>query len=136
MKRYTLWSASILCLFASAVSYGQSSTIVFHFNKQSGLNNTCWSPVKEGNNNGNLLACRINLPDNVKGSIANVVFSCEGATPCQYTHECPDNGSCGGHPYKTEPHNLPVDKPRVINWYGWTNDGNNATLSFTVTVVN
>jgi len=111
---------------------------VFHFNKQQGLNNTCWSPVKEGNDGGNLLACRINLPPEVEGTIVEVRFQCEAQNQkvCQFTHECPDNGSCGNHRYKTEPHDLPVDRPRGVDWYGWTNDGNNATLSFTVVVAN
>jgi hypothetical protein len=84
---------------------------------------------------GNILRCPMTLPANVPGGIIQLRYRCEppdsyGA--CGHTVECPGGVACSeaSHLYPTTPDNLPVNKPRSLDWFGWTDDGNHATLIF------
>lgn len=86
---------------------------------------------------GNILKCPISLPANVPGEIVQLSFRCEppgSNTPCGHTVECPGGNACSeSHPehlFATTPANLPTNKPRSLDWWGWTDDGNPATLIF------
>ncbi|MBI3716554.1 MAG: hypothetical protein HY255_11225 [Betaproteobacteria bacterium] len=114
--------------------------LVYNFNKQWRVPNTCLIDPPEKVKGGDMLKCSISLPTNLpKGYfISDVQFSCQpsGSGPCNHTVECPGGGICITHVNKTEPANLPVAKVRDVTWYGWTDDGNNATLSFKVFATN
>lgn len=85
---------------------------------------------------GNILRCPIKLPDNVTGGIVQLSYRCDPPDPkgaCGHTLECPGGVACSEgtpHLYPTTPSNLPINKPRLLDWWGWTNDGNHATLIF------
>ena len=84
---------------------------------------------------GNILRCPMTLPAAVPGGIVQLSFRCEPPDPkgaCGHTVECPGGVACSEatHLYPTTPDNLPVNKPRSLDWYGWTDDGNHATLIF------
>jgi hypothetical protein len=86
---------------------------------------------------GNILDCPITLPASVPGGIVQLSFRCDPPDPlgpCGHTVECPGGVACSEgaipHLYPTTPNNLPINKPRSLDWWGWTNDGNHATLIF------
>ncbi len=86
---------------------------------------------------GNILRCPITLPANVAGGIVQLTYRCDPPDPngaCGHTLECPGGVACseGATPHldPTTPNNLPINKPRSLDWWGWTDDGNHATLIF------
>lgn len=87
-------------------------------------------------NFGNILRCHIVLPQQVSGGIVQVQFSCtpdDPNGPCGHTVQCPGGAICAPlHLDPTTPTNLVLNKPRAIDWWGWTDDGNHAVLHFRV----
>jgi hypothetical protein len=91
----------------------------------------CLVHVQQGVHDAELLHCRITAPPEAKGYISRIDYSCEGsAVVCGYVHTCPEK--CQDHVYNYEPHDLDLVKVRTVDWYGWTNSGDTATLRFDV----
>jgi hypothetical protein len=138
-------------LFNSPTAAGISSKLAqlqileLHFSKKQNYPNTCWTA--KGMQYGNTLVCPINLDqENVPANlrILDIHGSCSPATgagrgdwgPCSHTIECPGFGICDKHLYRSspDPNQLTNGNYRQANWYGWTNDGNEALLTILVTV--
>lgn len=108
------------------------------FPKKFGRPGSCM--IKEMDSGGNYLRCRIVIPSGVPANlfIRSVFFTCmpEGSGPCNSTQECPGGGVCITHPNPVEPIGFNVMQPgvRAIDWWGWTNNGDDATLHFDVTI--
>jgi hypothetical protein len=96
--------------------------------------------IKEMDSGGNYLRCRIIIPSGVPANlyIRSVFFTCvpQGSGPCNITQECPGGGVCNTHPNPVEPIGFNVMQPgvRAVDWWGWTNNGDDATLHFDVTI--
>ena len=109
----------------------------FHFNKRFGAPKSCM--IQEKMNGGNTLACPIDLDSvSAPGRILDMHGSCSPANSdaCRHTAECPGGGICDLHVNRSEPdpNQLVNGKFRRATWYGWTDDGNNATLVIRVFV--
>lgn len=70
----------------------QNRTLVFRFNKRWKMDNSCMTEEKSAG--GNILACTIRVPEQVKGGFVGVSFACEpaGSQECAHTKECPVEG--------------------------------------------
>jgi hypothetical protein len=108
-----------------------------NFNKKQGMPNSCFT--LEGMNHGNTLACPIDLDSiNAPGRIVDVHMYCSpsGSGACQHTVQCPGGGICDKHIDRSTPNpsQLVNGKYRKLTWYGWTDNGDNATLTIVVYV--
>jgi len=110
------------------------------FPKKAGLPNSCMTQEPAGNG-GTYLRCRIALPDSFPSHlfIRGVAFECRplGSPGCVHTQECPGNSAiCGRHVYPVVPVDFNIANPgaRTVDWWGWTNDADEATLHFEVGV--
>jgi hypothetical protein len=133
-------ATAILLLLGLAEPAQAQQTFSVDFQKKAGVPNTCMTEEKAGGG-GNYLRCRIVMPANAPANmfIRAVFFSCQPGSnaPCLATRECPANGAvCDKHPNPVEPVGFNVLKPgvRTVDWWGWTNDMNDATLHFDVTI--
>jgi hypothetical protein len=106
----------------------------FRFDKQALYGSGgCWTTEKSMW--GSILRCPMTLPATIPGGIVQLTFRCipdDPKGPCGHTIECPGGNACSEakHLFPTTPDNLPVSKPRSLDWWGWTDDGNHATLIF------
>src|SRR5438309_2775479 len=130
-----LWRLFVAPLFIFAVVWPATAlaqqTFSVDFPKKSGRPNSCM--ITETDGGGNYLRCRIVVPSGVPADlyIRSVFFSCipQGSRPCNSTQECP-GGGVNKHPNPVEPIGFNVIQPgvRAVEWWGWTNNGDDATL--------
>lgn len=114
-----------------------TQVLEFHFNKKFGDPNSCM--IQEKMNGGNTLRCPIDLDAvGASGRILDMHGECspQNSDPCRHTAECPGGGICDLHLYRSEPdpNKLMNGNFRQANWFGWTDDGNKATLIIRVYV--
>jgi len=131
-----IFGAATLLIFAfrSPDAAHAQQTFSVDFSKKMGVPNSCMTVEKD--NGGNYLHCRIAAPYGM--SIRGVFFTCQpvGSAPCQATRECPGDGVCDKHPNPVEPVGFNLAQPglRAVDWWGWTSDGDDASLHFDVLI--
>lgn len=128
-----LFAFAFIGLSASSASADQYSV---DFPKKWERAGTCMQ--QEQINGGNFLHCHIEIPAGAFPGqyIRQVTFTCEPANsgPCQHTIECGHSGTCGYHANPVEPVGFNGQNLTAVDWWGWTVDGNDATLHFDVVV--
>ena len=108
------------------------------FPMKAGAPNSCMTQEKGGN--GTYLRCRIEVPSGIPTNlfIKSIYFTCQpgSGAACLATRECPGSGTCDRHPNPVEPVGYNLMKPgvRAVDWWGWTNGPDDATLRFDVTI--
>jgi hypothetical protein len=115
-------------------------TFSIAFSKRAGVPNSCMTQ-EPGGSGGTLLRCLIELPADVPADlfIRGVYFQCrpDVSQACRNTQECPGNGAvCDRHVNAVVPVDFNISQPgsRSVEWWGWTNDTEDATLHFDVRV--
>jgi len=115
-------------------------TFSIAFPKKAGVPNSCMTE-EPGGSGGTLLRCRIELPADVPAHlfIRGVYFQCrpDVSQACRNTQECPGNGAvCDRHVNAVVPVDFNISRPgsRSVEWWGWTNDSEDATLHFDVRI--
>jgi hypothetical protein len=124
-------------------------TVNFNKNVEAGKQGGCLRRDVSVHYDGHLLVCTIQAPPEAVGAIDRIELRCDGDLredpntgigfddACAYTHRCPDKGWCKWSnqtpiDYEYEPHDLHLKDTRTVTWYGWTNNGGDAILAFTV----
>ena len=131
---------SILVALAWPEPASAQQTFSIAFPKKAGVPNSCMTQ-EPGGNGGFFLRCRIELPPDVPPDlfIRDVFFECRPGVSraCSNTQQCPGSGAiCDRHVNPIVPVDFNISQPgtRAVEWWGWTNNAEDATLHFFVTV--